>query len=151
MAHVDISKHHPAPYRAMGELNDRAAEAAVEAGLDPKLVELVKIRASQLNGCAFCLRMHTADAITHGETTERLAVLPAWWESQYFTLAEQAAIQLTEQVTLIGDHGKISERGIRPEDHLDDAQISAVTWLAIVINAWNRIAITSHYRVAPRA
>jgi len=151
MTHVNISKAFPEPYRAMGELNARAAEAATAAGLAPRLVELVKIRASQLNGCAFCLRMHTTDAIEHGETADRLAVLPAWWESQYFSPAEQAALQLTEQVTLISDHGRLAERGIRPEEHLDERQIAAVTWLAVVINAWNRIAISSHYPVAPGA
>lgn len=150
MPHVNITKADPAAYKAMTELNDRAVEAAAEAGLDPKLVELVKIRASQLNGCVFCLRMHTADAVKHGETAERLAVLPAWWESQYFTDTEQAALQLTEQVTLISDHSMIRDRDIKPEDHLDDRQIAAVTWLAIVINSWNRIAVTSHYPVAPK-
>jgi len=149
MTGVDIGKTYPEPYRAMLELNAKAGEAAVQAGLDPLLVELVKIRASQLNGCAFCLRMHTADAIAHGETSERLAVLAAWWESQYFGPAEQAALQLTEQVTLISDHGRLADRGIRPGDHLDDRQIAAVIWLAVVINAWNRIAIASHYPVAP--
>jgi len=146
---VDMGKAFGQAYQAMRQLNDQAAQAAEEAGLDPRLVELVKIRASQLNGCAFCLRMHTADAVAHGETPERLAVLPGWWESQYFTPAEQAALQLTEQITLISDHGRLPDRGVRPEDHLDERQRAAVAWLAVVINAWNRIAITSHYPVAP--
>jgi len=150
MPHVNLSEIDPASYKAMMEFNDRVVEGATAAGLDPKLVELVKIRASQLNGCAYCLRMHTADAVKHGETAERLAVLPAWWESQYFTEVEQAALQLTEQVTLISDHSVIRDRGIKPEDHLDDQQLAAVTWLAIVINSWNRIAVSSHYPVAPK-
>jgi AhpD family alkylhydroperoxidase len=149
MAHVNIGQAHPGVYQAMLELNNRAVEAAQTAGLEPRLVELVKIRASQINGCAFCLRMHSADAVRHGETAERLAVLAAWWESQYFSPAEQAALQITEQVTLISDYGQVPERGLRPADHLSDAQIAAVTWLAIVINSWNRIAISSHYPVGP--
>lgn len=149
MVHVNIGKAHPAAYKAMMELNNRAAEAATESGLDPRLIELVKIRASQLNGCAFCLKLHTGDAIKHGESWDRLAVLPGWWESQYFTDAEKAALQLAEQVTLISDHGKLAERGIDPGEHLTESQIAAVTWLAIVIGSWNRIAITSHYPVAP--
>lgn len=151
MAHVNLSKAQPASYEAMMQLNQKAVEGAAEAGLDARLIELIKIRASQLNGCAFCLRMHTADAVKHGESAERLAVLPAWWESQYFSDTERAALQLTEQVTLISDHGKVAERGVQPPEHLSEPQIAAVTWLAIVINAWNRIAITSHYPVAPRA
>jgi len=151
MAHVNLSKAQPDSYEAMMQLNQKAVEGAAEAGLDARLIELIKIRASQLNGCAFCLRMHTADAVKHGESAERLAVLPAWWESQYFSDTERAALQLTEQVTLISDHGKVAERGVQPSEHLSEPQIAAVTWLAIVINAWNRIAITSHYPVAPRA
>jgi len=151
MTHVNIGTLYPASYQAMREFGARADEAAADAGIERVLVELVKIRASQLNGCAYCLRMHTADAIAHGETPERLAVLAAWWESQYFSPAEQAALQIAEQVTLIADHARIAERGIRPEEHLDDRQIAAVTWIAVVINAWNRIAIASHYPVAPKA
>jgi len=149
MAHVNIGKVYPAAYEAMRGLNEQAVVAAADAGLDPKLVELVKIRASQLNGCAFCLRMHTADAVKHGETADRLAVLPGWWESQYFDATEQAALQLTERVTLQSDHGRLPDRGVDVEAALDERQIAAVTWLTVVINAWNRIAVASHYPVAP--
>lgn len=78
MNHVNIAKAHPEVYKAMAKFGEQASLAAGEAGLDPRLVELVKIRASQLNGCAYCLRMHTADAAALGETPERLAVLAAW-------------------------------------------------------------------------
>jgi AhpD family alkylhydroperoxidase len=148
-SHVNIGKTYPAPYQAMLAFAGTAAEAGTDAGLSPLLVELVKVRASQLNGCAFCLRMHAADAVKHGETADRLAVLAGWWESQYFTPEEQAALVIAERVTMIGDHGHLPDRGITPEDVLDEKQIAAVTWLAVVINSWNRIAITSHYPVAP--
>lgn len=148
MTHVNIGKQYPDSYQAMTELSKRAAAAAADAGLDQQLAELVRIRVSQLNGCAFCLRMHTQDAIKHGETPDRLAVLPAWWESQYFTDVERAALQLAEQVALPGDHGRLPDRGADPAA-LTDKQIAAVTWLAIVINAWNRVAVFSHYPVAP--
>lgn len=148
-SHVNIGKTYPAPYQAMLAFAGTAAEAGTDAGLSPLLVELVKVRASQLNGCAFCLRMHAADAVKHGETADRLAVLAGWWESQYFTPEEQAALVIAERVTMIGDHGHLPDRGIAPEDVLDEKQIAAVTWLAVVINSWNRIAITSHYPVAP--
>ncbi|WDM45673.1 carboxymuconolactone decarboxylase family protein [Microbacterium luteolum] len=133
----------------MLEFAAKAAEAGADAGLSPLLVELVKVRASQLNGCAFCLRMHAADAVKQGETADRLAVLAGWWESQYFTPEEQAALQIAERVTLIGDHGRLHDRGIDVDGILTEKQIAAVTWLTVVINSWNRIAITSHYPVAP--
>jgi AhpD family alkylhydroperoxidase len=149
VSHVNIGKTYPAPYQAMLAFAGTAAEAGTDAGLSPLLVELVKVRASQLNGCAFCLRMHAADAVKHGETADRLAVLAGWWESQYFSPEEQAALVIAERVTLIGDHGRLPDRGITPEDVLTEKQIAAVTWLVVVINSWNRIAITSHYPVAP--
>lgn len=142
---VNISKRHPAPYRQLAALSAEADLAMKASGLGPLLVELVKIRVSQLNGCAFCLRMHTRDAIAKGETTDRLAVVAAWWESQYFTSAERAALALSEQVTNLpapAAHGW-------DEDALTSDQVSAVSWLAVVMNAWNRVAVTSHYPVAP--
>jgi AhpD family alkylhydroperoxidase len=142
---VNLSKQHPASYRSLATLDEEVGKAVVEAGLDPLLVELVKIRVSQLNGCAFCLRMHTRDALTKGETSDRLALVAAWWESQYFSTQEQAALALAEQVT------SLTEPARRPWDNgsLTPEQVSAISWLAIVMNAWNRVAVTSHYPVAP--
>ena len=91
LPHVNITKLVPGLYDAQLAADKAAEEAAVNAGLDPLLVELVKLRASQLNGCAFCLRMHARDALEKGESADRLAVVAAWWESQYFTPQEQAA------------------------------------------------------------
>ncbi len=87
LPHVNVIKLFPAAYEAQLAADRAAEEAAETAGLDPLLVELVKVRASQLNGCAWCLRMHTRDALEKGETTDRLALVAAWWESQYFTPA----------------------------------------------------------------
>ncbi|MCD5421797.1 MULTISPECIES: carboxymuconolactone decarboxylase family protein [Rhodococcus] len=145
MAHINLGKQHPAAYKNVLALNKEVEEAVSQAGLDAKLAELVKIRTSQLNGCAFCLRMHTRDALEKGETTDRLAVVAAWWESQYFTDQERAALALAEEVT------RPMEPGRHEWDNgaLSDEQVSAVTWLAIVMNAWNRIAVRSHYPVAP--
>lgn len=147
--HVNIAKLHPEAYQAMMSLSGVVETAAVASGLDKRLIELVKIRASQLNGCAFCLRMHTRDAIKAGETSDRLAVVAAWWESQYFSEAERAALQLAETITLQSDHGRILGRDVQPSDALDDTQISAITWLVIEINAWNRVAVASQFPVAP--
>ena len=99
MAHINLGKQHPAAYKNVLASNKEVEEAVSQAGLDAKLAELVKIRTSQLNGCAFCLRMHTRDALEKGETTDRLAVLAAWRESQYFSDQERAALALAEEVT----------------------------------------------------
>ena len=142
---VNLSKQHPEQYKLLAGLDASVASALAAAGIDPLLAELVKIRVSQLNGCAFCLRMHTRDAIAKGETTDRLAVIAAWWESQYFTEQEKAALALAENVT---------ELPVQDEHDTDDGaltaeQVSAISWLVIVMNAWNRLAIRSHYPVAP--
>jgi AhpD family alkylhydroperoxidase len=144
---VSIDKQHPAAYKALITLSIEAENAAVAAGLDPLLVELVRIRASQLNGCSFCLRMHTRDALAKGENPDRIAVLPAWAETGYFADTDRAALRLTEAITQVSD-GHVSD------DDYDAAaavltadQISAVAWLATVMNAFNRVAITSRYRV----
>ncbi|ASR04305.1 carboxymuconolactone decarboxylase family protein [Gordonia namibiensis NBRC 108229] len=142
---VNLSKQHPSAYKSLIALNGEADEAVKQAGLDPLLGELVKIRVSQLNGCAFCLRMHTRDAIAKGETSDRLAVVAAWWESQYFTDQEQAALGLAEEVTRLS----VPAREDWDNGSLNDEQISAVSWLTVVMNAWNRVAIRSHYPVGP--
>lgn len=145
MTQVNLSKQHPAAYQGVLALNQEAEAAVARAGLDAKLAELVKIRVSQLNGCAFCLRMHTRDALDKGETTDRLAVVAAWWESQYFTEQERAALALAEDVTEL----PVPERHEWDNGALNDEQVSAISWLAIVMNTWNRIAIRSGYPVAP--
>ncbi|MEH3130932.1 MAG: carboxymuconolactone decarboxylase family protein [Mycolicibacterium neoaurum] len=146
---VNISKQFAEPYKTFAAL-DAQVEAAIEqAELPVQLAELVKIRVSQINGCAFCLRMHTRDALAAGESTDRLAVLPAWWESQYFTEQEQAALTLAERVTRIGDEHTAAPDPVDIQAALTAQQIAAVTWLVVVMNGWNRIAITSHYPVGP--
>ncbi len=145
MINPNLSKRQPESYRCLTQLDASVAEAAKRAGLDPLLIELVKIRVSQLNGCAYCLRMHTRDAIRLGETAERLAVLAAWWESQYFTEQERAALALAEELT---------EMPVPEPRHWDDGsltedQAAAVAWQTVVMNSWNRLAVFSHYPVAP--
>jgi AhpD family alkylhydroperoxidase len=142
---MDIGKLHPAAYRQMMKLDEEVTTALEAAGLSPLLVELVKIRISQINGCAFCLRLHTRSAVAKGETADRIAVLAAWWESQYFTVQERAGLALAEQVTALA----VPERRSWDDGSLTEEQASALSWLATVMNAWNRIAITSHYPVGP--
>lgn len=145
---VSVNKQHPTEYQALIALSAQAESSAAAAGLDPLLVELLKIRTSQINGCAFCLRMHTRDALKLGENPDRIAVLPAWEETGYYSETDRAALRLAEAITRVSD-GHVSD-----EDYgfaaaaLTAEQISAVTWLVTVMNAFNRIAITSRYRVA---
>ena len=145
---VTISKRDPASYKAMLALSAAVEEGAAAAGLDPLLIELVKIRTSQINGCAFCLRAHTRDALKQGESPDRLAVLPAWAETGYFTETERAALRLAEAITLV------SEGHVSDEDYASAAavlpgeQVAAVAWLTTAMNAMNRVAITSRYEVA---
>lgn len=147
--HANISKLYPAFYEAQTAVEKASQEAAEAAGLEPLLLDLVKLRASQINGCAFCLRMHTRDALEKGETTDRLAVVAAWWESQYFTPQEQAALTIAERITRIGETHTSPEPAVDVEAVLDEKQVAAVTAVAIAINGWNRLAIASGYPVAP--
>lgn len=145
MTTVNLSKTNSAAYRQVLGLDGHVAEALAAAGVDEKLVELVKLRVSQLNGCAYCLRLHTRDALNKGETTDRLAVVAAWWESQYFSAQERAALGLAEEVTKMA----VPEGTEWDDGSLTPEQISAISWLAIVMGVWNRIAVRSHYPVAP--
>ncbi|MEU7767812.1 carboxymuconolactone decarboxylase family protein [Nocardia sp. NPDC049190] len=148
---VNIGTQDPASYQALLALSEAAQQSAAAAGLDPLLVELVKIRTSQINGCAFCLRMHTRDALQKGESPDRLAVLPAWAETGYFTAPERAALQLAEAITLVSNDHVSDDHYATAATELTQHQISAVAWLTIVMNAFNRVAITSRYAVTARA
>ncbi|SIR57561.1 carboxymuconolactone decarboxylase family protein [Micromonospora avicenniae] len=144
---VNIGEQHQAAYKALIALSSEAEAAAVAAGLDPLLVELLRIRTSQINGCAFCLRMHTHDALKKGENPDRIAVLPAWAETGYFSETDRAALRLAEAITLVAD-GHVSDEDFNAAAAVLTAdQISAVAWLVTVMNAFNRVAITSRYRV----
>ena len=135
----------PELYQAMANLQAQVNKAGANAGLDPKLLELVKTRASQINGCAYCLDMHSRDALELGESPRRLFVLDGWRETDLFTEQEQAALALTEAMT------KLSATQAVPDDVYEEAarvfteeQYQAVAWEIIAINSWNRMTITSH-------
>ncbi|MEV1198619.1 carboxymuconolactone decarboxylase family protein [Microbispora rosea] len=144
---ANIGEQHPGAYKALIALSSEVEEAAAAAGLDPLLVELLRIRASQINGCAFCLRMHTRAALKKGENPDRIAVLPAWAETDYFSETDRAALRLTEAITLVPD-GHVSDADFDAAAAvLTAGQVSAIAWLATVMNAFNRVAITSRYPV----
>ncbi len=111
-------------------------------GFDPKLIELVKIRASQINGCAFCLDMHTKDARAIGETEQRIYCLNAWQESPFYTDGERAAIELTEAVTLIATKRVPDDLYGRVRKHFTEKQYADLVVMINTINSWNRLSIS---------
>jgi AhpD family alkylhydroperoxidase len=145
-----IDKQSPKAYRSMSAVATEVAATAQAAGLDPLLVELVNIRISQLNGCGFCLDLHVRRAVNNGETPQRLAVLPAWRDVDLFTSTERAALALAETITTLPDHGERERERTCARDELTPDQFSAVSWLAITMNAFNRISIISGHPVRPR-
>ncbi|MCP9209922.1 carboxymuconolactone decarboxylase family protein [Streptomyces sp. NEAU-Y11] len=139
-ARVDFAKAAPKAFKALIGL-----DAAAREGLDPALVELVQIRASQLNHCAYCLHMHTTDAHAAGESPERINLVGVWeeaGEAGFYTAKEQAALALTEAVTLLpgGVPDEVYERAAR---HFEEAELARLIALIFTINAWNRIAVTT--------
>lgn len=119
-------------------------KAAEEAGLEPLLLELVKLRASQINGCAFCLHMHAADARKLGERQERLDVLGAWREAGCFTAREQAALAWTEALTRIAKHEAHDAAYEAVAASFSEPEIAGLTAAILAINGWNRLAIGFH-------
>jgi AhpD family alkylhydroperoxidase len=110
-------------------------------GLDPKLLHLVKLRASQINGCAYCLDLHCREARADGETQQRLDVLAAWRETEFFTAREQAALAWTEALTRIADTHAPDDAYDMLASAFEDAERVALTLAIVAINGWNRIAI----------
>jgi AhpD family alkylhydroperoxidase len=127
----------PDAYKAMVAL-----ETYIQgSGLEPSLIELVKMRASQINGCAFCLDMHSKDARAHGETEQRLYLLNAWRESPLYTDRERAALGWTEALTLVAQTQAPDQDYAAVKSHFSDAEQVRLTLLIGAINTWNRIAI----------
>ena len=134
---VDYVKAAPAAYKAAGQLD----MALKTSGLEYSLFELVKTRASQINGCAYCVHMHTSDAMKHGETAMRLFMLNAWRESSLYTPRERAALAWTESLTRIADKGAPDDQYEALKQHFSEAEIANLTILIGMINLWNRVAI----------
>jgi AhpD family alkylhydroperoxidase len=115
-----------------------------KCGLESKLLELVKTRASQINGCAYCLDMHTIDARAAGETEQRLYTLSAWRDTPFFTDRERAALAWTEAVTLVSEGGVSDAIYEEARKQFSDKELVDLTWAVAAINAWNRISISFH-------
>jgi AhpD family alkylhydroperoxidase len=140
MNRFSVVKHYPAmqPLIAIGQQVEAAGR------LEPALVELVLMRASQINGCAFCLDMHSKDARAAGETEQRLYLLPAWRETNLYTEREQVALAWAEELTELASHDAVSDALYERASQLfDDAALVDLTLLVVAINGWNRINIAS--------
>jgi AhpD family alkylhydroperoxidase len=146
---VFVDKQSPRAYRAMVSTAEAVRAGAAEAGLERRLVELVNLRVSQLNGCAYCLDVHTRAALAAGETAQRLGVLAAWRDTELFGPQERAALALAEATTMPADAALQTSAYAAAQQALTDDQISAVIWVAITINAFNRVSILSKHPVRP--
>jgi AhpD family alkylhydroperoxidase len=135
---LDVTKYLKSDLgRAMFSLS-----SAAEASLERPLYELVKIRASQINGCAYCIDMHTKDARLAGETEQRIYALNAWRETPFFTDRERAALEWTEAVTRVAETHVPDDVHARVAAHFDEPELVALTFAVVVINSWNRLAIS---------
>ena len=143
MARIDLHNVNPAAYAAMLNLQKYVNAAP----LDHKMMELVKMRASQINGCAYCLDMHSKDARAAGETEARLHVLAAWHEAPFYTDRERAALAWTEAVTLVADTHVPDEAYEEARKHFSEKELVDLTLAIVTINGWNRLCVA--FRVPP--
>ncbi|MGW4706060.1 carboxymuconolactone decarboxylase family protein [Streptomyces sp. NPDC004285] len=147
---LPLAERLPEFYRAMIRLETAAAK-----DIDPTLYHLIKLRASQINRCAFCVDMHSKDALAEGESIERIVQLSAWEESRHFyTERELAALALTEAVTVLTDGFVPDEVYAKAAAHFDETELARVIAAIVTINAWNRIGVTTrmvpgHYTPRP--
>ena len=149
---IDYRKFAQEPLKHMLGLEKYIAES----GLDPKLVHLLKMRASQINGCAYCLDMHSIDARAAGESEQRLYTLDAWRETPFFSDRERAALAWTESLTLIAQTHAPDDVYAELQKHFTEKEIVDLTFVVGAINLWNRLAISmralpGHYKPAKSA
>ncbi|GAM57585.1 4-carboxymuconolactone decarboxylase domain [Vibrio ishigakensis] len=140
MSRVNIYKNQPAAYKAFF-----GVEAYLkQCGFDPILEELVRVRTSQINGCAYCIHVHTKGALAHGETQERIFALSVWKESKLFNEKERSILALVEEMAHITEKGVSDETYQALESHFDEIQISQFIVLCTMMNAWNRLGVATH-------
>ena len=138
-ARFDMGKAAPQLYKAMGALE----QAQAGGRLSKTHKELIKIRASQINGCGFCLNMHSKDTLKNGEAAQRIFVLSAWRETNLFSEEERVILAMTEEITVLGQHGLSEETYQQAVRLFDEEQIAQIIMAVVIINAWNRIAIST--------
>lgn len=143
MKRLDLSSLEPNAYKAMYGLENYLAASSLQKSHK----ELIKIRASQINGCAFCLDMHTKDAIKLGETPQRIFLLNAWRETDLFSAEEKIILGLTEQITLISQGGVDNDLYQKAVDSFGENYVAQIIMACVAINGWNRIAISTNLEV----
>ncbi len=140
----NIQKVEPNAYKALFGLENYLATTS----LTKSQKELIKIRASQINGCAFCIDMHTKDALKNGETPQRIFLLNAWKETNKFSTEEKTILAITEEITLIHQNGLTDATYQAAKNIFSDEQIAQIIMAVVTINAWNRIAVSTQLPVA---
>jgi len=140
---LDFDSFAPGFSRAMSHLDQAATKELDQAQIDPRLRELIRIRASQLNGCAYCIDMHTKDARAIGETEQRIYGLAAWRETPYFTARERAALEFAEAVTLLADTHVPDQAYQAAAAQFSPQEVAALVSLIVTINAWNAIGVST--------
>lgn len=141
---ININTVEPHAYKAMFALEGYLAQAEISKSLK----ELIKIRASQINNCAYCLDMHTKDALKYGESAERLFILSAWHEAgKFFSEEERVALKMTEEITQISQHGLSDETYQKALKVFSEKQIAEIIMAIVTINAWNRIAVSTQLQI----
>lgn len=135
---LNIQKIEPAAYRAMSALEMYVRKSP---RLEPALLELVRLRASQINGCAYCIDMHSKDARAHGENEQRLYALNAWRETPFYTDRERAALAWTEALTLISEDHAPDPVYAEVREHFNEEELVDLSLAIVAINGWNRLAI----------
>ncbi len=142
-ARLEYAEVSPEGHRAMLALN----HFAETCGLERPLLELIKIRASQINGCAYCIDMHAFEARALGETEQRIYLLDAWREAPFYSDRERAALAWTEAVTLVGSSGVPDEVYGEARRQFSEEELVNLTWAVVVINGWNRVSVA--FRAQP--
>ncbi len=141
---INLAAVEPNAYNAMLALEKYVRTSQ----LQPLHRELIKLRASQINGCAYCLDMHSKEALELGETQQRIFVLDGWKETSLFSEEEKIVLAMTEEITLINRQGLTSNTYQQALQHFDEHYIGQIIMAIITINAWNRIAISTHLEIA---
>jgi AhpD family alkylhydroperoxidase len=137
---IDVEQAAPDLYRAMLRLDG----AVAKSGLDARFQDLLKFRVAQMNGCAYCMDMHGRDAVAGGERPERLYVVAGWREAgALFDERERAALAFVEEITEIADHGVSDEVYETVSEHFSEAEVAALIFLAMTINAWTRLGVAA--------
>lgn len=147
---VYVDKQQPSVHQAMSAVTQETRARAEAAGISRAVLELLNVRCSQINACAYCLDLHTRVAIREGVTAQQLGVLPAWRETQVFTPLEQAALEIAEAVTNVATEDLSDADYARIRRHVSDDQLAVLIQAASIINAFNRVSILSRHPVTHR-